>query len=253
MYNCTLHIVATWWPGSWSRWWLWWQNSLTTILINDDAAWCPLHLITLYNTIMRQGHYAMIINMLSFCMVVYIGYLPDDHKICDQKLWWVISDSLKIRAASLTVETNTAVTKSRDVWLFRSTLDLSNNSENNFQMWKTFPIFQDKNRIQACYDHTPLWEFQFSDERGSNSHLGEPLHRRRQLSNTQLNERGCEELRSVTKGSWTTTLSGVFSRYYSLITCLRWFSKLTHDNLIQVAQEAVRIQGNTGYPQVSSF
>ena len=47
-----------------------------------------------------------------------------------------------------------AVTKSRDVWLSRSTLDLSNNSENNFQMWKRFPIFQDKNWIQACDDHT---------------------------------------------------------------------------------------------------
>ena len=40
-----------------------------------------------------------------------------------------------------------AVTKNRDVWLSRSTLDLSNNSENNFQMWKTF---QDRNWIQAC-------------------------------------------------------------------------------------------------------
>ena len=173
--------------------------------------------------------------------------MPDDDRICDQNLWWFISDSLKIKAASLTVETNMAVTKNRDVWLSRSTLDLSNNSENNFQMWKTF---QDKNWIQACNEHTPKWEFQFSDERGSNSHLGEPVHRRRQLSNSQLNERGCKELRSASKGSWTTTF---FSRYYSLITCLRWFSKLTHDNLIQVAQEAVRIQGNTGYPQVSSF
>ena len=39
-------------------------------MMNDDAALCSLHLITLYNTTMRQG--AMIINMPSFCMVVYI-------------------------------------------------------------------------------------------------------------------------------------------------------------------------------------
>ena len=57
-----------------SRWRLWWENSLTTIMMNDDAALCSLPSILLRCTIRRWDR------------VLWLS-------ICHRSVWWFILDS----------------------------------------------------------------------------------------------------------------------------------------------------------------